>query len=464
MIIRNREQLLSHGDAPARKVMLEVIEAALHGVNSSRVIRDLLTLEGDTLRVGSRRWDLGSRRRLFVVGAGKAANAMARAVEEALGDRITRGLVIVKRLEPEDALRRIELAEGGHPLPSEAGLAATRRILEIVEQAGPDDLFISLISGGSSALMSCPLPGITLEDEQRVTEALLTSSARILEINAVRRHLSAVNGGRLAQRIEARGAELINLIISDSVGKRPALNPGESTEFVGTPVAPDGTTLQDARDALERYRLSARAPRSVVEFLRNAGPGQETPKAFGERVHHFVLLRPANVCEAAKAAAEAMGLPACILTTQLEGESREAGTFLACVAKEITLNRRPVAPPCILIAGGETTTRIDGKAGVGGPSQELALSFALEIADRQGISICALDTDGTDGPTDVAGGIADGGTVGRAGREGLDVYRRLWDHDSGSVLLALGDAVVTGNTGTNLCDLNVIFVSGENGA
>ena len=464
MIIRNREQLLSHGDAPARKVMLEVIEAALHGVNSSRVIRDLLTLEGDTLRVGSRRWDLGSRRRLFVVGAGKAANAMARAVEEALGDRITRGLVIVKRLEPEDALRRIELAEGGHPLPSEAGLAATRRILEIVEQAGPDDLFISLISGGSSALMSCPLPGITLEDEQRVTEALLTSSARILEINAVRRHLSAVNGGRLAQRIEARGAVLINLIISDSVGKRPTLDPGESTEFVGTPVAPDGTTLQDARDALERYRLSARAPRSVVEFLRNAGPGQETPKAFGERVHHFVLQRPANVCEAAKAAAEAMGLPACILTTQLEGESREAGTFLACVAKEITLNRRPVAPPCILIAGGETTTRIDGKAGVGGPSQELALSFALEIADRQGISICALDTDGTDGPTDVAGGIADGGTVGRAGREGLDVYRRLWDHDSGSVLLALGDAVVTGNTGTNLCDLNVIFVSGENGA
>jgi glycerate-2-kinase len=388
---------------------------------------------------------------------------MASAVEEALGDRITRGLVIVKRLEAGDRTKRIELTEGGHPLPNEAGLAATRRILAMVEEAGPDDLFIGLISGGSSALMSCPLPGITLEDERRVTEALLTSSARILEINAVRRHISAVNGGRLAQRIEARGAELINLIISDSVGKKPTLEPGKPTEFVGTPVAPDATTLQDARDALERYRLAARAPRSIVEFLRTAGPGQETPKAFGDRVHHFVLQRPANACEAARRAAEAMGFRASILTTQLEGESREAGTFLACVAKEIALNRRPLAPPCVLIAGGETTTRIEGRAGSGGPSQELALGFALEIADRPGFSICALDTDGTDGPTDVAGGIADGRTVARARQAGLDVFRRLWEHDSAAVLLALGDAVVTGNTGTNLCDLNVIYVSGENG-
>lgn len=463
MTIRNLDELASHGDASSRRVALEIMEAALRDLDVSRVIRSLLRLDGDTLRVGDRRWELAPGRRLFVVGAGKATNAMAGAVEEALGDRITRGLVIVKRLEAGDRTKRIELTEGGHPLPNEAGLAATRRILAMVEEAGPDDLFIGLISGGSSALMSCPLPGITLEDERRVTEALLTSSARILEINAVRRHISAVNGGRLAQRIEARGAELINLIISDSVGKKPTLEPGKPTEFVGTPVAPDATTLQDARDALERYRLAACAPRAIVEFLRTAGPGQETPRAFGDRVHHFVLQRPANACEAARQAAETMGLRASILTTQLEGESREAGTFLACVAKEIALNRRPLAPPCVLIAGGETTTRIEGGAGSGGPSQELALGFALEIADRPGFSICALDTDGTDGPTEVAGGIADGRTVARARQAGLDVFRRLWEHDSTAVLLALGDAVVTGNTGTNLCDLNVIYVSGENG-
>jgi glycerate 2-kinase len=461
MPIRNRDRLATHGDLAARKALLEITEAALAELNVSRVIRELLALEGDTLRVGARRYRLGAARRLFVVGAGKAANTMAKAVEDLLGDRITQGLAIVKRLESDDALRRIELVEGGHPLPNAAGQAASQRILELVRQARPDDLFISLISGGSSALMSCPLPGISLEDEQQVTEALLTSGARILEVNAIRRHVSALNGGRLAERIEAAGAELINLIISDSVGRMPVVDPGKPAEFVGTPVAPDGTTLQDARETLDRYQLWERAPRSIADFLKNAGPGHETPKAFGPRVRHFVLQRPGNACESARKAAEAAGLPACILTTQLEGESREAGGFLACVGKEIVLNARPLAPPCVLIAGGETTTRVEGSAGLGGPSQELSLGFALEVAGRSGLAICALDTDGTDGPTGVAGGIADGRTLARARELGMDVYRRLREHDSGAVLQALDDAILTGNTGTNLCDLNLIYVSGE---
>ena len=463
MRIKNREQLVSQGDIAARTALLQVVESTLEALDVSRVLRSILALRGDTLHVGERQYRLGPSRRLFVVGAGKAGNAMARAVEEVLRDRITRGLVIVKRIEPGDALRRIELVEGGHPIPNAAGLAASRRILDLVDAATPDDLFLAVISGGSSALMSCPREGISLEDKQRMTEMLLKSSGRILEINAVRRHISAINGGRLAQRIEARGAELVNLIISDSVGKPPAIHPGAPTDFVGTPVAPDGTTLASAREVLDRYRLWDRAPRSIVEFLKQAGPADETPKGFGERVRHFVLQRPGNACEAASRAGEALGLPACVLTTQLEGESRHAGTFLACVAKEVALSRRPIAPPCILIAGGETTTRVDGQGGYGGPSQELALGFALEVADRAGLAICAIDTDGTDGPTDLAGGIADGHTVGRARAAGLDVYRRLGEHDSGSLLVALGDAVVTGNTGTNLCDLNLIYVSPDAG-
>jgi glycerate 2-kinase len=463
MTIRNRERLASRGDTPVRKVVLEIVEAALNIMNVSRLIRKLLIVEGDTLWIGTRRWDLGSRRRLFVVGAGKAANVMARAVEEALGERITQGLVIVKKLEPGDTLQHIELVEGGHPLPHATGLAASRRILDLVGEATPEDLFISLISGGSSALMSCPLPGISLEDERDATEALLKSSARILEINAVRRHISVINGGRLAQKIEAQGAEMINLIISDSVGKEPTRDPAQATEFFGTPVAPDATTLQDAREVLDRYQLSTRIPRSILEFLRTAGPTQETPKALGPRIHHFVLQRPADACEAARRAAEAMGLSTCVLTTQLEGESREAGTFLACVAKEVALTHRPVSPPCILIAGGETTTRIDGDAGLGGPSQELALGFALEVAGKSGFCICAIDTDGTDGPTEIAGGIADGTTVERAQLHGLNAYDCLRTHDSSKVLSAVGDEVVTGNTGTNLCDLNVVYVSWENG-
>lgn len=461
MMIKNRAALGAVGDVAARKVALEITEAVLESLDAHRILRGLLQVEGDTLRFGDRRWELGSKRRIFVVGAGKAANAMARAVEEVLGDRITRGLAIVKRLEPADRFRRIEVVVGGHPLPNAAGLLASRRILEIVDQATPDDLFIGLISGGSSALMSSPVSGITLEDERQVTEALLKSSARILEINAVRRHISAINGGRLAQKVETKGAEMINFIISDSVGHTPTLDPAQPATFFGTPVAPDGTTLQDAREVLDKYRLASRIPHTILEFLRKATPADETPKAFSSRVHQFVLARPADACEAARRAAEQRGLAACVLTTQLEGESREAGTFLACIAKEVAQNRRPVAAPCLLIAGGENTTRVEGPCGEGGPSQELALGFALELAGRRGFCLAALDTDGTDGPTDLAGGLADGTTVERAREKGLDAYKRLRAHDSSTVLQAVGDAIRTGNTGTNVCDLNIVYVSGE---
>jgi len=461
MVIRNRERLMSVGDHASRRVLLDILQETLEVMDSYPLIRELLLLEGDALRIGSRRWDLGGKRRVFVVGAGKAANAMARGVEEALGERITKGLVIVKQFEPADHLQRIELLQGGHPLPDQAGLAASRRILDLVDQAEPEDLFIGLISGGSSALMSCPIPGITLEEEREVTEALLKSSARILEINAVRRHISATNGGRLAERIEAKGAELINLIISDWVGKKPTVDPSRPVEFVGTPVAPDGTTLQDARAALDRYRLWDRIPHSIAAFLRTADAARETPKRFSSRVQHFVLQEPADACEAAKHAAEARGLAALILTTQLEGESREAGTFLACVAKEVPLMGRPLRAPGVLIAGGETTTRVEGDSGLGGPSQELALAFGLEVAGRRGMCLAALDTDGTDGPTEIAGGLVDGTTVERARQAGLNAYESLRGHDSSKLLCAVGDAVMTGNTGTNVCDLNVLYVAGE---
>jgi glycerate 2-kinase len=459
MTIKNRDALEAIGDAASRKVVLGIAESVLQSLDAHRVIRDLLRLEGNALRIGSRRWDLGPKRRLFVVGAGKAANAMARGVEEVLGDRISQGLVIVKQLEPGDRLRRIELVTGGHPLPTKDGLLASQRILEMVDRAAPDDLFIGLISGGSSALMSCPRPGISLEDERQVTEALLASGARILEINAIRRHISATNGGRLAQKIEAKGAELINLIISDSVGHKPTADPAQPAAFLGTPVAPDGTTLQEAWKVVDKYGLASRIPRSIIEFLRNATPADETPKAFGGRIHHFVLRRPADACEAARRTAEVMTIAVCVLSTLLEGESKEAGTFLACVAKEVALNHRPVAPPCILIAGGETTTRVEGPCGQGGPSQDLALGFALEVTGRRGFCLCALDTDGTDGPTDVAGGVTDGTTVERAQKKGFDAYERLRAHDSSTVLRAIGDAIRTGNTGTNVCDLNVLYVA-----
>lgn len=458
MKIKNFEYLCSKGDTESRKVILEIIESSLQQLDSYLLIRRLLKLDGSILQIGNLHWDLSKKRKIFVIGAGKAGNAMAMAIEEILGDWISWGLVIVKHIEDKDRLKRIELVKGGHPIPNEDGYRATQRILKIVEEAGPNDLFISLISGGSSSLMNCPIAGITIEEEMRVTEELLKSGARILEINAVRRHISAVNGGRLAQRIDAKGSEMINLIISDSVGQKPTVNPGEPVKFFGTPVAPDPTTLRDGIMVIEKYDLSSRIPQKILEYFKSNDQSLETPKSFSNRIHHFVISRPADACEVALRAAQQKGYRGMILTTLLEGESSEAGTFLASVAKEIALNHRPIRPPCILIAGGETTTKIDGISGLGGPSQELAIGFSIEVAGRKGISIGSIDTDGTDGPTELAGAIGDGTTVERAIQKGLDVFFQLKHHDCMRLLMVLGDEIRTGNTGTNVCDLNVIYV------
>jgi len=456
MKIKNRKELLSAVGTTARRFVVDIMEATLQAIDGYHLIKECLHVDGDHLLVGDHTWDLRKKRHLYVIGAGKACNSMAKAVEEKLGDRISTGLVIVKHIEPGDELERIELIEGGHPLPNREGLCASRRILQLVEQASPDDLFLSVISGGSSALMACPVSEVTPNDEIEITDRLIKSGARILEINAVRRHISATNGGRLAQKVEARGAEMINLIISDLVEEGPKIDAGKTEKFFGTPVGPDETTFEDARSALQKYDLWASTPRSIVDFLRAADPSMETPKMLGRGIHHFVLLRPADACEVAKKSTESLGIPGFILTTRLVGESREAGTFLACVAKEIYFNHRPLPHPCALIAGGETTTRIEGASGAGGPSQELALGFALEVANLPDCAIAAIDTDGTDGPTDVAGGIGDSTTVERARSKGFDIYRHVREHDSFTLLKALGDPIITGNTGTNVCDLNVI--------
>lgn len=458
MKIKNRKRLLSIGDIEPRKLILDITEQSLQALDVSHIVENLLRIDGNILRIGTHQWNLDLKHRVFVIGAGKACNSMAKAVEEKLGDRIAGGLVIVKQVERDNELQSIELVVGGHPLPNREGLLASNRILNMVEGATSDDLFICLISGGSSALMACPVSGISLEDEIEITKKLLKSSARILEINAIRRHISVTNGGRLAEKIEAKGAEMINLIISDIVEEGLNTDPKQPVNFFGTPVAPDKTTLRDARNVLEKYDLWSQIPNSIAEYLKTDDATRETPKAFSGLIHHFVLQKPADACEAAKRAASKRGLPWFILTTFLEGESREAGTFLACVAKEIFHNHRPIQPPCVLLAGGETTTRVESSSGLGGPSQELAFGFALDIVALPGCSIAAIDTDGTDGPTEVAGGIADSTTVERAKLKGLNVYERLKIHDSYNVLRTLGDEIITGNTGTNVCDLNVIYI------
>jgi glycerate 2-kinase len=461
MKIKNREALLQTGVRTSRELVLDVVEGALARVDGYARLRSIVSLDGDILRVGERQWDLSTKRNVYLLGAGKACNAMAMAVDHALGDRLTRGIAIVKIAEPEDSFGRTEVHVGGHPLPDAAGHAASLRILELVDAAGPDDLFIAVVSGGSSALMSVPVEGISVADEAAATDVLLKSGAGIYEINAVRRHISQMNGGRLAERIRARGAELIGIGISDAVGKDPTGDIGVPVlDYMSTPIGPDRTTLDDARRTIAEYDLADRLPRSVVDFLREAGPEHETPDAFPENTY-FVLNTLPDIAEAALASAADLGVPAHVLTTYLEGESRDAGTVMASLAREIQRTGRPFAAPCLIVSAGETTTLITDDSvitGHGGPSQELTLAFAIAAEAVPGACMYSMDSEGTDGTSSAAGGLTDSSSAQRAADAGVALRTALRGHASFEALDAIGDAVITGNTGTNLCDLNILYV------
>ena len=457
--IKNTSMLQNTGDPLVRGPLLRMANHALAALNSERLIPSLVRLEGDILHVGDTVWNLADYRRVLVVGAGKAGNHMARALESILGARISRGLVIVKQLEPGDELAHIELALGGHPYPNESGRQATQRVLDLLGGCASGDLVVSLISGGSSALMNCPAEGISVEEESRLTELLLTAGASILEINTVRRHVSAVNGGRLAQRVSASGAQMLNLILSDRVGDTAVGTPRVPVVYTGTQIGLDPTTFLDAWNILERYRLLAAAPNSVLEHLRRGPQLTETPKSPLPGVSNFVIQGLPDACAAAVDAARAERLPVHVLTSGLEGDSRQAGMFLAAVAREVRDRGEPFAPPCVLVAAGETTVRLNGPAGSGGPSQELALSFAREVAGLAGVGIAAIETEGTDGPTTLAGAVTDGTTLERCRAARVDILAALDGHDCCPALTAVGDQLETGNTGTNLCDLNIIYIA-----
>lgn len=331
----------------------------------------------------------------------------------------------------------------------------------MVDTAGPDDLFIAVISGGSSALMNCPVDGISIDDEAVTTDVLLKSGAGIYQVNAVRRHISQTNGGMLAERIRKRGAELIGIGISDAVGNPPTSDirvPRD--DFASTPIGPDRTSLDDARRMIDEFNLGDRLPSSVVTHFADEGPAQETPKAFTGNTY-YVLNTVPDLCLIAKQVAEEEGIPAFILTSFLEGESADAATFMASLAREIQAYGNPFPPPCLILSSGETTTEITDNSNIsghGGPSQELAAGFALAATAIPGACMFSIDSEGTDGTSSAAGGLCDSTSAARAGASGIDLRAALRTHASHEALEALNDAVITGNTGTNLCDFNLLYV------
>ncbi|CAG9222946.1 Hydroxypyruvate reductase [Paraburkholderia tropica] len=463
--IRNSDALLSQGDVASRRVVLEIADRTLARLDSYQRIRSIMRLEGSVLHIGTRSWDLAKKRHVYLIGAGKACNHMAMAVDHVLGDRLTRGIAIVKIHEETDRFNKTEVFVGGHPLPNEEGHRASKAIIKLVDEAGPDDLFIAVISGGSSALMSCPIDGISLQDEIDTTDVLLKSGAGIYEINAVRRHISALNGGMLAKRIQAVGAELIGFGISDAVGS-PATGDiaVPYAAYKSTPIGPDMTTLDDARATIVNRNVAERLPASVVDYLMHAGPEGETPKAFPDNTY-FLLNTLPDSCIYAKAVCEEMGLPAMIVSSFLEGESRDAGTLFASMAREIQTYGNPLKPPCVLLSSGEVTTHIADNSvikGHGGPGQEMTVSFAITAAKTKGACLLSIDSEGTDGTAKVAGGITDPTSFDAAAKKGISLYQTLREHSCFEALDAIDSAIFTGNTGTNLCDLNILYVPAIN--
>ena len=458
--IKNKDELMSCGERESRQIVLDIAERVLERLDGYRRVKELVSLSEDTLRVGDRTWDLSKKRNVYLVGAGKACNAMAMAVDEILGNRLTKGICIVKIKESSDVYQNTEIITGGHPLPNEEGVKGCLKILELIERSGPGDLFISVMSGGSTALMCCPVEGITLEEERAAADIMLKSGADVNAINAVRRHISRMNGGRMAQRIKERGAELIGIDIYDAAGMEATGDILKPRDFHGTPMGPDNTTLEDARAMIRDYALEDRLPESIVRFLNECGPEGETPKEFPEFTY-FVINTVPDSCIYGKEAAESMGLAAHILTTTIEGESSEAGVMMASIAREIQRTGNPVKAPCVLLSSGETTTKIldeETVKGHGGPSQELVTGFATAASDIPGACMYSMDTEGTDVTTDAAGGITDSTTYRSAGEAGVDLRQALREHATNEALSRLGSVVMTGNTGTNLCDLNILYV------
>ncbi|KIL98959.1 D-glycerate 2-kinase [Paramagnetospirillum magnetotacticum MS-1] len=379
--------------------------------------------------------------RTLVIGAGKAAAAMARSVEDNWTGPLS-GLVVT-RYGHSVPTRRIEVAEAAHPVPDAAGAAAAARMIEMLGTVGPDDLVLCLISGGGSALLACPAPDITLTEKQSLTGALLRSGAAIGEINCVRKHLSAVKGGRLAAL--AAPARLVTLAISDVPGDDPSV-------IASGPTVPDPTTLDEARGVLAKYGITP----SPAIAARLIDPAAETPKTLSQAEYHLIAT-PQRSLEAAALVAARAGFMPLLLGDALEGEAREMAKVMAGIVRSIRAHQQPVPMPAVILSGGEATVTIRG-IGKGGPNAEFALALALALKDTQGVDAIACDTDGIDGTEDNAGALITPDTLERARSRGLHAEDYLRENDSYGFFNALGDLVKIGPTLTNVNDFRAILV------
>ncbi len=441
-----------------RRIAKLIFSRAVAAVNPSERLEEVLRFERDRLFVrmegeSERVFNLDTFRKIFIIGTGKASASMAQAVERIFGSRIAQGLMTTKYGHALP-LKFTELIEAGHPIPDDNGIEGSRRIQRLLKDAGAQDLVLFLLSGGGSALLPFPAEGITLAEKQEVTQLLLDCGADIKEINTIRKHISQMKGGWLARW--AYPSTVIAFILSDVVG--------DPLDVIASgPTVPDTSTFKEAWGILEKYALVRKIPFSIERhlLLGREGKIEETPKpadpAF-ERVYNILIGSNILALRAARKEASSLGLNTLILSSSIVGETREAARFHTAIAREVLASGNPLPKPACLISGGETTVTIRGH-GLGGRNQEFALAGALEIGGLERVVLLSGGTDGTDGPTDAAGAIADDTTLKRAELMGLDAKSHLEDNDAYPFFKNLGDLLITGPTHTNVMDVRILLVA-----
>jgi glycerate 2-kinase len=436
--------------------MVAIQERALEAVNPRNAVARCMHWEGQRLKIDSTLWNVGEFERIIIIAVGKASVPMAEEVVKILGCTRMVGCVVTKHGHallhalPE----ALTIIESGHPIPDAEGIKAARRITALLEKSTEQDLVLLLLSGGGSALLPAPVPGLTLVQLQLTTDALLRGGATIGELNAVRKHISTLKGGQLARL--ASPSPVVALILSDVVG--------DPIDVIASgPTSPDSTSYETALNILDRYHITGLVPSAVIKHLED-GAAQlvpETPKPFDDifsKVTNVIVGSNKLAAQAAVQEASVRGYNALLLSTYVEGEAREVGKIAAAIAKGIRYGTGPLTPPACIVWGGETTVTVRG-GGKGGRNQELALSAAMAMEGLENVLLLALATDGTDGPTDSAGAIVDGQSAALARNRGWDLHAILADNNSYPLLDDIGALLRLGPTGTNVNDLMVLMVA-----
>ena len=430
-----------------------IFSAALRAVDPETAVKKYCRIDGNRLHVGPSKLDLDSFEKIHVIGFGKAAAPMAQAIETLLEGRITDGVINVKYGHLAD-LKRISLIEAGHPVPDQNGVKGARRIMEMAKSSGPSDLVLCLISGGGSALLPLPAPPLLLADKQETIRVLIACGATIHEINAIRKHTSAIKGGRLAQA--AHPASLVTLILSDVVGD-------DLDVIASGPCVPDSSTFQDCIKILNKYDIRSNLPDTVVRHIEAGAAGKisETPKHGDPFFSHGIQLIIGSNFDAIKAAsidAKRRGYSPLILSSMFDGDTDEVSRLHGAIIREVLKSGNPVSPPVCILSGGETTVVLRG-TGLGGRNQQFALTLAPHIMGQRCVVALSAGTDGTDGPTDAAGAIIDNTTIARSEAMGLDYRMFLDTNDAYNFFSRTGELLITGPTKTNVMDLRVLLIT-----